>query len=262
MQTRVLTGTEHHRIPSDHSYCHADWLCAANAQQITGTPGSPSATVTIDGKQLPPPPEVRRRDQGKRQGFQALLAAARRAAQGRAERAAHHDRRPGLRRIGHLRRRHPDAGMDRVAKAGLRYTQFHSTALCSPTRAALITGRNHHSVGFGVIGEMSTGSRATTPSSVRRTPRSARSSRRTATPPRGLARTITRPPINTARPGLSTNGRSGMGFQYFYGFMGGETDQWTPYLSRTHPDFPVGRQERLQPHHRHGGRGHQVHEQL
>ena len=47
--------------------------------------------------------------------------------------------------------------MDRIAKAGLRYTQFHSTALCSPTRAALITGRNHHSVGFGVIGELSTG---------------------------------------------------------------------------------------------------------
>jgi Sulfatase len=41
--------------------------------------------------------------------------------------------------------------------AGLRYTEFHSTALCSPTRAALITGRNHHSVGFGVIGELSTG---------------------------------------------------------------------------------------------------------
>ena len=51
----------------------------------------------------------------------------------------------------------PTPAMDRVAKAGLRYTQFHSTALCSPTRAALITGRNHHSVGFGVIGEMSTG---------------------------------------------------------------------------------------------------------
>ena len=51
----------------------------------------------------------------------------------------------------------PTPALDRVAKAGLRYTQFHSTALCSPTRAALITGRNHHSVGFGVIGELSTG---------------------------------------------------------------------------------------------------------
>ncbi len=51
----------------------------------------------------------------------------------------------------------PTPALDRIAKAGLRYTQFHSTALCSPTRAALITGRNHHSVGFGVIGELSTG---------------------------------------------------------------------------------------------------------
>lgn len=51
----------------------------------------------------------------------------------------------------------PTPTMDRIAKAGLRYTHFHSTALCSPTRAALITGRNHHSVGFGVIGELSTG---------------------------------------------------------------------------------------------------------
>ena len=51
----------------------------------------------------------------------------------------------------------PTPNLDRIAKAGLRYIQFHSTALCSPTRAALITGRNHHSVGFGVIGELSTG---------------------------------------------------------------------------------------------------------
>jgi arylsulfatase A-like enzyme len=47
--------------------------------------------------------------------------------------------------------------LDRVANTGLRYTQYHSTSLCSPTRAALITGRNHHAVGFGVITELSTG---------------------------------------------------------------------------------------------------------
>ena len=51
----------------------------------------------------------------------------------------------------------PTPALDRIAKAGLRYTEFNSTALCSPTRAALITGRNHHSVGFGVITELSTG---------------------------------------------------------------------------------------------------------
>jgi len=51
----------------------------------------------------------------------------------------------------------PTPALDRIANMGLRYTQFHSTALCSPTRAALITGRNHHSVGFGVVTEQSTG---------------------------------------------------------------------------------------------------------
>ena len=51
----------------------------------------------------------------------------------------------------------PTPTMDRIAKEGLRYNRMFSTALCSPTRAALITGRNHHSVGFGVISEQSTG---------------------------------------------------------------------------------------------------------
>ncbi len=61
----------------------------------------------------------------------------------------------------------PTPALDRIAKTGLRYTQFHSTALCSPTRAALITGRNHHSSGFGVVSEIATGFRATTRSSRR-----------------------------------------------------------------------------------------------
>ena len=51
----------------------------------------------------------------------------------------------------------PTPALDRIAKSGLRYTQFHSTSLCSPTRAALITGRNHHVAGFGVVGEAATG---------------------------------------------------------------------------------------------------------
>ena len=69
----------------------------------------------------------------------------------------------------------PTPNLDRIAKAGLRYTQFHSTALCSPTRAALITGRNHHSVGFGVIGELSTGYPGYDSVIGRRAPPSARS---------------------------------------------------------------------------------------
>ena len=51
----------------------------------------------------------------------------------------------------------PTPSLDRIAANGPRYTNFNSTALCSPTRAALITGRNHHSVGFGVVSEMATG---------------------------------------------------------------------------------------------------------
>jgi hypothetical protein len=51
----------------------------------------------------------------------------------------------------------PTPAMERVAKNGLRYNQVYSTALCSPTRAALLTGRNHHAVGFGVISEQATG---------------------------------------------------------------------------------------------------------
>ena len=51
----------------------------------------------------------------------------------------------------------PTPALDRIAKSGVRYTNFHSTSLCSPTRAALITGRNHHVAGFGVVGEIATG---------------------------------------------------------------------------------------------------------
>ena len=206
--------------------------------------------------------EVRRRDQHEAPRIQAVVAAAGGAAQRRAQRAADHDRRSGLRRLRHLRRRHSDAGMDRIAKVGLRYTQFHSTALCSPTRAALITGRNHHSVGFGVIAEQSTGY----PGLRLRHRPGERHDRhdpeaKTATPRRGSARTTTRRAISTARPGRSTNGPVGMGFEYFYGFMGGETDQWTPYLFQNHDaDLPVGRQDRLQPDHRPGRRSDRAHE--
>ena len=51
----------------------------------------------------------------------------------------------------------PMPTMDKLAKEGLLYTRFHTTAICSPTRAALLTGRNHHQLGFGTISELSTG---------------------------------------------------------------------------------------------------------
>jgi len=66
-------------------------------------------------------------------------------------------RRRGLRALGELRRTHRDPNLDRLAGEGLRYTNFHTTALCSPSRGALLTGRNHHSIGLAAITEAATG---------------------------------------------------------------------------------------------------------
>jgi arylsulfatase len=133
----------------------------------------------------------------------------------------------------------PTPAMDRVAEAGLRYTQFHSTALCSPTRAALITGRNHHSVGFGVIGELSTGfpgydsiigSENATVGKILQQNGFATS---------WFGKEHNTPAFQYSLAGPFDQWPSGMGFDYFYGFMGGETDQWTPYLFRDHTQvFP------------------------
>ena len=128
------------------------------AQEITGTPGSPSATTTISGEQLPAPP-------GKFGGV--IKESALDSTQYWPPRIVPPKGAPNILLImtddqgygvsGTFGGVIPTPALDRVAKAGLRYTQFHSTALCSPTRAALITGRNHHAVGFGIIGELSTG---------------------------------------------------------------------------------------------------------
>src|SRR5205809_5041432 len=131
---------------------------SASTQQISGTPGDPSATVTIDGKQIPPPPMP----------FGGVIKeAATDSKPWWPPRVVPPKGAPNILLImtddqgygvsGTFGGVIPTPALDRVAKAGLRYTQFNSTALCSPTRAALITGRNHHSMGFGVISELSTG---------------------------------------------------------------------------------------------------------
>src|SRR5882672_8022143 len=130
----------------------------AFAQKITGTPGTPSATTTIDGKALPPQPAksggVIKEDAKDSKPYWPPTVVPPKSAPN-VLLIMTDDQGYGV--SGTFGGVIPTPAMDRVANAGLRYTQFHSTALCSPTRAALITGRNHHSVGFGVIGEMSTG---------------------------------------------------------------------------------------------------------
>src|SRR5712691_9480097 len=134
------------------------YLPGAMAQQLNGVPGSPSATTTIDGKQLPPPPPkfggvIKETVQGSKTWWSPRVVPPKGAPN--VLLIMTDDQGYGV--SGTFGGVIPTPALDRIAKAGLRYTQFNSTALCSPTRAALLTGRNHHSSGFGVITELSTG---------------------------------------------------------------------------------------------------------
>ena len=210
------------------------------AQQINGVPGSPSATVTIDGKQLPPPPPkfggVIKEDAKDSKPYWPPPVVPPKGAPN-VLLIMTDDQGYGV--SGTFGGVIPTPAMDRIAKAGLRYTQFHSTALCSPTRAALITGRNHHSVGYGVIGEMSTGfpgydsvigPESATIGEILKENGYATS---------WFGKNHNTPTYLYSAAGPFDQWPVGMGFQYFYGFMGGETDQWTPYLyQNTTPIFP------------------------
>ena len=124
----------------------------------------------------------------------------------------------------------PTPTMDRVVKNGLQYTQFHTTALCSPTRAALLTGRNHHSVGNGVITEAGTGF----PGYSGVIPDDAASFAQIlqaygyATAWFGKNHNV--PDWESSMAGPFDRWPRGLGFDYFYGFVGGDTDQFHPAL--------------------------------
>src|SRR5438128_2538368 len=206
---------------------------SAWTQQINGTPGSPDATVTIDGKQLPPPDPkfggvIKESATDSKPYWPPRVVPPKGA--------------PNILLImtddqgygvsGTFGGVIPTPSLDRVAKMGLRFTQFHSTALCSPTRAALITGRNHHSVGFGVITEQSTGypgydsiigpDNATIGEILKDNGFSTS----------WFGKEHNTPGFQYTVAGPYDQWPVGMGFEYFYGFMGGETDQWEPYLFR------------------------------
>jgi arylsulfatase len=124
----------------------------------------------------------------------------------------------------------PTPNLDRLAKAGLTYNRFHTTALCSPTRAALLTGRNHHSAATGVITEIGSGY----PGYNGQIPKSEAM----------FAETLRQNGYSTAFFGKNHNiadwetSVSGpfdrwptmQGFDHFYGFIGGEANQWQPAL--------------------------------
>src|SRR3954470_11029181 len=208
-------------------------MTPAEAQQVTGTPGSPSATTTIDGRYLPPQPQPF-------QGEIGLNAAQSKPAW--PARVVPPEGAPNILLImtddvgfgapstfgGVI----PTPALDRIANEGLRYTNFHSTSLCSPTRAALITGRNHHSVGFGVISEASTGypgydsvitADKDTIGTILKTNGYATS---------WFGKNHNTPSFQTSQAGPFDQWPTGMGFEQFYGFIGGDSSQWEPNLFR------------------------------
>ncbi len=126
----------------------------------------------------------------------------------------------------------PTPHMDKLANNGLKYTRFHTTALCSPTRGALLAGRNHHSVSTGVIIEMGTGYPGYTgiiPKSTALVSQTLRDN--------GYATGMFGKWHNTPEPDISPSGPfdrwpTGLGFDYFYGFNQGETHQYYPTIYR------------------------------
>ncbi len=205
----------------------------ASAQQVTGVLGSPGATTTIDGKQLPPPPP----------NFGGVIKE--RASESTpwwAPRVVPPKGAPNVLLImtddqgfgapstfgGVI----PTPTMDRIAAAGLRYTNFHSTSLCSPSRAAIITGRNHHSVGYGVVGEVATGY----PGYNSIIPID-KGTIGTILKENGYAtawfgKDHNTPSYQSSQAGPFNQWPNGMGFDYFYGFVGGDASQWQPNLFR------------------------------
>jgi arylsulfatase A-like enzyme len=116
--------------------------------------------------------------------------------------------------------------LDRLASQGLRYNQFHTTALCSPTRAALLTGRNHHSVSTGVVTEIATGYPGYTAILPRSAATIAEVLRSNGYNTAAFGKWHNTPANETSAVGPFERWPTHLGFDYFYGFLGGEADQW------------------------------------
>jgi arylsulfatase len=210
------------------------------AQQVTGVLGSPSATTTISGTQLPPPDPK----------FSGVIKE--KASESKAwwpPRVVPPKGAPNVLLImlddagfgahstfgGVI----PTPALERIAKTGLRYTNFHSTSLCSPSRAALITGRNHHTVGYGVVGEAATGFPGYNSIIKKETGTIGTILKEHGYATSWFGKNHNTPFYLASQAGPFDQWPTGMGFEYFYGFMGGDTSQWSPNLFRnTTPIYP------------------------
>jgi arylsulfatase len=210
------------------------------AQEITGVPGSPSATQTIDGKQIPAPAlpfggVIKEKASDSTPWWPPRIV----PPKGAPNVLLIMTDDQGYGTYSSFGGVIPTPALDRIANAGLRYTQFHSTSLCSPTRAALITGRNHHSSGFGVVTELSTGYPGYDSILGLENASIGEILKDNGYATSWFGKNHNTPSFQYSTAGPFDQWPSGMGFEYFYGFMGGETDQWQPYLFRDHTQiFP------------------------
>jgi len=124
----------------------------------------------------------------------------------------------------------PTPTLDRLANNGLRYNRFHTTALCSPTRASLLTGRNHHSVGTGMVTEFATGYpgyNGVLPANAALISQVLKGNGYSTA---AFGKWHNTPPWEAGPTGPFDHWPTNLGFQYFYGFIGGDTNQWSPAL--------------------------------
>jgi arylsulfatase A-like enzyme len=126
----------------------------------------------------------------------------------------------------------PTPNLDRLARRGLTYSNFHTTAMCSPTRAALLTGRNHHAVGFGAIAENNSpypGYNTELPADARTV---AEILHRSGYATSMFGKLHLTPGWHRSLTGPHSQWPTKLGFDYFFGFLSADSDQWRPTLLR------------------------------
>ena len=124
----------------------------------------------------------------------------------------------------------PTPQLDKLAAQGLRYNNFHTTAICGPSRAALITGRNHHNAGSGFLAEWATGFPSYNNMIPKNTATIGATLRGNGYATSWFGKNHNTPDWESSVAGPFDRWPTGMGFEYFYGFIGGETHQYYPVI--------------------------------